>query len=52
MEKKPVSAQGLFQLSAIFVDKEIIDMLFVTMYFIGWFKVRDWISLHQIKLIW
>ena len=43
MEKKLriVRAQGLLQLSAIFVDKEIIDTCFVTMYFIGWFKVRD-----------
>ena len=39
MEKKLriVCAQGLLQLSAIFVDKEIIDTRFVTMYFIGWF---------------
>ena len=39
MEKKLriVLAPGLFQLSAIYVDKEIIDMRFVTMYFIGWF---------------
>ena len=39
MEKKLriVPAQGLFQLSAIFVDKEIIDTRFVTMFFIVWF---------------
>ena len=39
MEKKLgiVCAQGLFKLSPIFVDKELIDAHVVTMYFIGWF---------------
>ena len=38
MEKKlRTVARGLFQLSNIFVDKEIIETHFVAMYFIGWF---------------
>ena len=39
MERKLriVCAQGLFQLSAVFVDKELKDTRFVAMYFIGWF---------------
>ena len=40
MEKKLriVRVQGLFQLSAIFVDKEIINTRFVMIYFIGGFS--------------